>query len=145
MPSETEGQQKAKNRHDFDNMLVESVNEAIAKVLGRKTSPELERYLQAFLGFSYKKIDNIEILFSSLEHAYGLFGSAVPKLVVQKMYEKAKIPFYEVGGTPMIQYVYDLKRDLAIYSLLTTARKVPTSNQSQAPNPEQTQPVPIES
>jgi hypothetical protein len=137
-----EGQQKARNRTDFDNILTESLDEAIATVLGRKTSPELERHLQAFLGISYKKIDNIEVLFSSLERAYGLFGSAVPKLVVKKMYEKAKVAFYEVGGTPMIQYVYDLKRNLASSSLLATG-KVPTSNnQSQVSKLQQTQPVP---
>ena len=118
MPSETDGQQKARNRTDFDKILVESINEAIAIVLGRKNSPELERHLQAFLGFAYEKIDNLEVLFSSLEHAYGLFGSTVPKLVVEKMYAKAKVPFYEVAGTPMIQYVYELKRNLASHNLL---------------------------
>ena len=127
--SEIGAEQKTGNRTDFDKILVESVNEAIAIMLGRKTSPELERHLQAFLGFSYEKIDNIEVLFSSLEHAYGLFGSAVPKLVVQKMYRKANVPFYEVAGTPMIQYVYDLKRNLASYSLLATG-KVPSSSRT---------------
>lgn len=127
MPNETDGEQIATNRTDFDRVLVESVNEAIAIVLGRKTTPELEHHLQAFLGFSYEDTDNIEALFSSLEHAYGLFGSTVPKLVVKKMYAKAKLPFYEVAGTPMIQYVYDLKRVLASYSLLATG-KAPTSN-----------------
>lgn len=116
MPSGTDAQQEARNRTDFDKILVESVNEAIAKVLSRKTSPDLEFYLQTFIDFAHEKIDNIEILFSSLEHTYGLFGSTIPKLVVQKMYEKVQIPFHEVAGTPMIQYVYDLKRNLATCS-----------------------------
>ena len=142
MPGEMDFQQKAGNRTDFDKILVESVNEAISIVLGRKTSPELERHLQAFLGFSYDEIDNVEILFSSLERAYGLFGSAVPKLVVKKMYAKAKVPFYEVAGTPMIQYVYELKRNLAGHNLLAAGKLPTSSNQSQAPKPQQTQPVP---
>jgi hypothetical protein len=142
LPSETDFQQKARNRTDFDKILVESINEAIAIVLGRKTSPELERHLQAFLGFSYDKIDNVEVLFSSLERAYGLFGSAVPKLVVKTMYAKAKVPFYEVAGTPMIQYVYDLKRNLASHNLLDTGKLPASKNPSQAPKPQQTQPVP---
>ena len=142
MPSEMAAQPKVRNRTDFDNILAESLNEAIAIVLGRKTSPELERHLQGFLGISYKNIDNIEILFSSLERAYGLFGSAVPKIVVKKMYEKAMVPFYEVAGTPMIQYVYDLKRNLASHSLLGIG-KAPTNNtQRQGPKPQQAQPVP---
>jgi len=114
LPSEMDDQQKARKRTDFDKILVESVNESIAIVLGGKTSPELERHLQAFLSFSYGKIDNLELLFSSLERTYGLFGSAVPELVVKKMYEKANVPFYEVAGTPLIQYVYDLKLKLGI-------------------------------
>ena len=126
MPEEWQDGYRAGNRTDFDKILVESVNEAIALVLGRKTSPELERHLQAFLGFSYENIDTIELLFTSLERAYGLFGSAVPKLVVKRMYQKAEVPFYEVTGTPMIQYVYDLKRTLASYTLLA-AGKVPKS------------------
>ena len=142
MPSETDGQQKARNRTDFDKILVESINEAIAIVLGRKNSPELERHLQAFLGFAYEKIDNLEVLFSSLEHAYGLFGSTVPKLVVEKMYAKAKVPFYEVAGTPMIQYVYELKRNLASHRLLATGKLPTSNNQSQTPKPQQTQPIP---
>jgi hypothetical protein len=140
-----DGRQKARNRTDFDNILVESVDEAIAEVLGRKISPELEQYLQAFLGFSYRNIDNIEVLFSSLTHTYGLFGSAVPKLVVKKMYEKAKVPFYEVAGTPMIQYVYDLRRNLAVCRLLATRGKVPTSNNQRQAKSQQTLPVPNES
>jgi len=107
---------------DFDKILVESVNEAIALVLGRKTTPQLETHLQAFLGFSYESVDTVEKLFSSLDGAYGLFGSAVPKAIVKKMYQKAEVPFYEVAGTPMIQYVYELKRTLASYSLLASGK-----------------------
>ena len=111
--SESGSQLNASDRTDFDKILAESVNEAIAVVLGRKTTPELDRHLQAFLGISYANIDTIEVLFSSLECAYGLFGSTVPQLVVKKMYGKANVPLYRVEGTPMIQYVYDLKRILA--------------------------------
>ena len=130
MPSEANAPREAKGRTDFDKILVESVNEAIAVVLGRKTTPELERHLQAFLGFSYENIDTIEILFSSLESAYGLFGSMVPKLVVKKMYAKANVPFYEVAGTPMLQYVYDLKRTLASRKLTNGSDLPPSTGQA---------------
>lgn len=34
-------------------------------------------------------------------------------MVVTKMYEKAGVPFYEIGGQPMIRYVEELKARLA--------------------------------
>ena len=90
-------------------------------------------------------LDNVERLFSVLDCSFGLAGSAVLKLIVKKMYQKAKVPFYEVGGTPMIQYVYELKRNLASYSLLSTGKIQRSDNQTQAPRPQQTQPLPAAS
>ena len=139
LSGEGDAQHEAGDRTDFDKILAESVNEAIATVLGRTTTPQLERHLQAFLGFSYVNMDTVENLFSSLEHAYGLFGSIVPKLAVKKMYQKTNLPFYEVAGTPMIQYVYDLKRNLASRRLMKSGRVT----MSVSPTREQRQSLPL--
>ena len=40
-------------------------------------------------------------------------GNDLCKMVVKKMYEKAGVPFYEIGGEPMIRYVEELKTRLA--------------------------------
>jgi hypothetical protein len=40
-------------------------------------------------------------------------GDDLSKMLVKKMYEKAGVPFYEVGGQPMIRYVEELKTKLA--------------------------------
>jgi len=127
---------KTGGRTDFDKILAESVDEAIATVLGREATPELEHYLQAFLGLSYRNIDTIEILFSSLEREFGLYGSTVPKLIVKKMYAKANVPFYHVAGTPLIQYVYDLKRMLVSRRWLT--KNPILGNQKQESEPRET-------
>jgi hypothetical protein len=109
----SEDSQKSPSRRDFDNLLVDSINEAVSIVLGQRITPELNHHLEAYLGLSVQEtLDNIEYLFSLLEASFGLAGSAVPKLIVKKMYQKTKVPFYEVAGTPMIHYVHELKRNL---------------------------------
>ena len=139
MTSGSEEYQKSASRRDFDSLLLESVNEAVSIVLGQRITPELNHHLEAYLGLSVEELlGNVERLFSLLEFSFGLSGSAVPKLIVKKMYQKAKVPFYEVAGTPMIQYVYELKRKLASHSLLATA-KTPSFNMgSQVLQPYQT-------
>ena len=102
-------------RTDFERILVESLDEAITFTLAKGPSPDLERHLRNFLALPYDRMNAVELLFSSLERAYGLLGADVLRLVVRKMYAKADVPFYEVAGTPMFQYVYDLKEKLANY------------------------------
>jgi hypothetical protein len=53
-------------------------------------------------------------LFSTLADSFGLRGRDISRMVVRRMYEKADIPFYEVAGTHMIQYVHELKRTLTM-------------------------------
>lgn len=121
MLAENDNVRKPSNPTDFYKILVESVDEAIAATLGKDVTEETQRHLQAFLGFSYQDRSNIERLFSSFERGQGFLGANVPKLAVKKMYQKAGVPFFEVAGTPAIQYVYDLKRILASTELASNA------------------------
>jgi hypothetical protein len=58
--------------------------------------------------------DNVDFLFSSLKDSFGMQGGDIRYMVVRRMYQKADIPFYEVAGTIMIQYVHELKRIMAM-------------------------------
>lgn len=101
-------------RTDFNQMLLESLNESLSLALGRSTTPELAGHLQAYVGISLKDVpDRIDHLFSSLWGSFGLKGDALCRMVVEKMYRKAGVPLYEIGGQPMIQYIYELKIELA--------------------------------
>jgi hypothetical protein len=103
-----------KSRPDFSQILLESVNEAIAVALGKPVTPELSHHLQAYVGMSADEIPNhIDLLFSSLRDSFGTRGDDLCKTVVKKMYEKAGVHFFEIGGQPMIQYVEELKARLA--------------------------------
>ena len=98
---------------DFNRILLESVNEAVAVALGKPIPPELTQRLQAYIGLSTDEIPNhIDLLFSSLRDSFGTNGDDLCKMVVAKMYQKAGVPFYEVAGHPMIQYVEELKAKL---------------------------------
>ena len=99
---------------DFNQILLESVNEAIAVALGKAITPELTHHLHGYIGISADEIPNhIDVLFSSLRDSFGMRGDDLCKMVVKKMYEKAGVPFYEIGGQPMIRYVEKLKARLA--------------------------------
>ena len=102
-----------KSRTDFSRILLESVNESISIALGRPITPQLNQTLQAYLGLSVDEMeDNVDFLFSSLTDSFGIHGGDIRKMVVKRMYQKAGVPFYEVAGTHMIQYVHELKRKL---------------------------------
>ena len=101
------------SKTDFNQILLESVNEAVAVALGKPTTLELTHHLQAYIGISADEIPNhIDLLFSSLRDSFGTRGDDLCKMVVKKMYEKAGVPFFEIGGQPMIQYVEELKARL---------------------------------
>jgi hypothetical protein len=103
-----------KSRTDFGQILLESVNEAIAVALGKPITPELTHHLQEYIGISADEIPyHIDLLFSSLRDSFGMRGDDLCKMVVRKMYEKAGVPFYEIAGQPMIHYVEELKTRLA--------------------------------
>lgn len=104
-----------KSRIDFTQILLESVNESISIALGRPITPELNHHLQAYIGLSDDEMgDNVDLLFSSLTDSFGIRGGDIRRMVVKRMYQKADIPFYEVAGTHMIQYVHELKRKLSM-------------------------------
>ncbi|MGA3405604.1 MAG: hypothetical protein ABSD49_07735 [Candidatus Bathyarchaeia archaeon] len=104
-----------KSRTNFTQILLESVNESISVALGRPITPELNHHLQAYIGLSVDEMqDNVDLLFSSLRDSFGIHGDDIRKMVVRRMYQKAGIPFYEVAGTHMIQYVHELKRKLTM-------------------------------
>ena len=107
--------QASKSRTDFGQILLESINESISVALGRPIGPELSQTLQSYLGMSVDEMeDNVDVLFSSLRDSFGLQGTDVRRMVVKRMYQKASIPFFEVAGTHMIQYVHELRRMLAM-------------------------------
>lgn len=102
-----------KSRSDFSQLLLESVDEAIAVALDRPITPELTHHLRAYIGISVDEIPNhIDLLFSSLRGSFGMRGDDLCKMVVRKMYEKAGVSFYEIGGQSMIRYVEELKARL---------------------------------
>jgi hypothetical protein len=104
---------RTKTRTDFSQILLESVNEAIAIASGKSVTPELTHHFQAYIGISADEIPNhINLLFSSLRDSFGTTGNDLCKLVVRKMYAKAGVQFFEIAGQPMIQYVEELKARL---------------------------------
>ena len=104
-----------KSRTDFAEILLESVNESISIALGLPITPELNHHLQAYIGLSDDEMeDNVDRLFSTLIDSFGIQGGDIRKMEVKRMYQKAGVPFYDIAGTHMIQYVHELKRKLTL-------------------------------
>jgi hypothetical protein len=105
-----------KSRNDFRQILLESVNESISFALGLPQTPELTHHLQPYIGLSVDKmLDNVDLLFSSLNDGFGTRASDIITMITRKIYQKAGITtFYDITGTDMIQHVYELKRKLEI-------------------------------
>ena len=122
MVSGSEGSQQSLSRADFKQMLLDSVDEAIALVLGLPVTPELFQHLQAYIGLSIDEMPNhVDLLMRSLRDSFGTRGDFLCKLIVKKMYAKAGVPFYEIAGQAMIQYVEELKARLAKTNLAIAA------------------------
>jgi hypothetical protein len=110
----------SKSRIDFGQILLESVNESISIALGLPITPELNHHLQAYIGLSVDEMeDNVDLLFSMLGDSFGMYGGDILRMVVRRMYRKAGVPFYEVAGTLLIQYVHELKRKLTMIEYST--------------------------
>jgi hypothetical protein len=98
----------------FSQVLIDSVNETLASVPNRPVSKELAYRTQAFLAIPDDEMPNqLDSLFTSLRNSFGLEGDEICKRIVKKMYQTTGIPFYEIGGRSMIQYVEELERTKA--------------------------------
>jgi len=105
----------AKTSHaGFSQVLIDSVKETLASIPSRPVSKELTCRAHAFLAIPEDEIPNqLDSLFTSLQNSFGLEGDEICKRIVKKMYQTTGIPFYEIGGRSMIQYIEELKRTKA--------------------------------
>lgn len=109
----TDPTEAKKTTHVFDQILVESVYEVISDALGQRLTEELTHHLQAYIGLSNDEMQNdLASLFRSLRGSFGVQGDTLSKLIVKKMYQKADIPFYEIGTREWTEYVTELKNKL---------------------------------
>jgi len=103
-----------KYRTDFNDLLVESVEESITEVLGFKVTSAFWYHYQAYLGITKEEMPyRLDTLFSSLKDAFGVGGETLGRHIIRKLYAKTDVPLEYVPGHPLSEYVEELKEFLA--------------------------------
>jgi hypothetical protein len=102
------------SRTEFNNLLVDSVNEAITDILGPKVNEALWYHYQAYVGVTRDEIPyQLDTFFNSLKTVFGLGGETLGRVIVKKLYAKANVPLQLVPDRPLSEYVETLKQILA--------------------------------
>jgi len=108
-----------KHRTDFNDLLIESVEETIREVLGFKVNQAFWYHYQAFLGITREEMPyRLDTLFTSLKTAFGVGGETLGRHIVRKLYAKANVPLEDPPDKPLVEYIEQLKRVLAEEDLM---------------------------
>ena len=103
-----------KHRTDFNDLLVDSVDEAISGVLGNRVTAAFWYHYQAFLGITRAEMPyRLDTLFASLKGTFGVGGETLGRVIVKKLYAKANVPLDLKVNRSFTEHVEELKRILA--------------------------------
>jgi hypothetical protein len=103
-----------KRQRDFDDLLVDSVDEAVTEILGADVTPILWRYWTGDLGITRENMPNHLLkLFESIQTIFGAGGETVGEQVIKRLYTKANIPLEYSHVRPLEEYAEKLKQILA--------------------------------
>ncbi len=99
---------------DFNDLLIDSVDEAISEVLGNRVTAAFWYHYQAFLGITRDEMPyRLDTLFASLKGAFGVGGETLGRVIVKKLYAKANVPLDLKIERTFTEHVEELKRILA--------------------------------
>ena len=113
-PEDIQDSNAEKSPIDFNDLLIDSVDEVVTEVLGVKVSAMLWRHYQAFLGITREEIPyQLPKLFESIETIFGTGEETVGTRVIRKLYAKANIPLEYSHSRSPVEYVEELKQILA--------------------------------
>jgi serine/threonine protein phosphatase PrpC len=94
----------------FNELLVQSVDETIAGILGKTVSSAFTNYMHNNFGLEIREIPSRpETLFTALHDSFGLGGDRLGKYIVRKLYQKAGVEFPENDGHSLTEYIQALK------------------------------------
>ena len=103
-----------RGRTDFNDLLIDSVGEAITDVLGARVTPAFWQHVQAYLGITKEEMPyHLDTLFSALKDAFGVGGDTLGRIIIKKLYAKAGVPLEYTPNHPLVEYVEKLKELLA--------------------------------
>ena len=102
---------------DFNDILVESIDETITALLSREVLNALYTHIEKVHSISKDEVpDQLETVYTTLEKTFGVRSSrTISKSVAKTLYAKLDLPFPDLLGNPgqtLIEYVEDAKMKL---------------------------------
>jgi hypothetical protein len=94
-------------RREFNDLLLESIDETITILLSREVVDALYRYLQTTHSISRDQIPSrLDALSSILAKTFGLPSSAtISKVIARRFYSKLALTFSDNPGGSLLEYV----------------------------------------
>lgn len=98
---------------DFNNILLESVDETITALLGTGVLSALHSHLLKFHGTRQDEIPyRLEAFSQALQDTFGLGLRTIEKAISKRLYQKLGLRFIEFPNYRLEDYVADAKRQL---------------------------------
>jgi len=103
--------QSLSGTRDFDEVLVESIEETLSSLFSREVVNALYYYLQKVHSIQKEEIPHrLETLFSTLERTFGHQNSkTIGRAIARTLYTKLGLPFYNNPTRTVIEYIREAK------------------------------------
>jgi hypothetical protein len=103
--------QPAPQSRDFNDILVESIDETITTLLSREVVDALYAHLKTNYSFSKAEVPyRLDTLSSILEKTFGLHGfKTISKAISKKLYTKLALEFSDNPDRTLMEYVEEAK------------------------------------
>jgi hypothetical protein len=98
---------------EFNDALLESIDEAMTALLGKGVLDSLYLHLDRFCAITKDELPNrLEAFFSILEKTLGSSGKTIGKAIAKRFYSKLQLEFDEKANHSLLEYVEEAKRKL---------------------------------
>jgi len=102
-----------KHRRDFNDLLVDAIDETLSEVLGHRVNQVFWYHFQAFLGINRDEMpQHLDTLFTALNTVFGVGGETIGRRIIRKLYAKGKVPLNYTDGRPLLEYIEELEQIL---------------------------------
>lgn len=99
---------------DFNEVLVRSIDETIAALLGSRVAEAFHSHLQRFHDIKPDEIPyRLTTVHQVLSKIFGASWKTVEKAAAKTLYTNLGLPFVEFPNRTLVDYVEDAKRSLA--------------------------------
>jgi hypothetical protein len=102
--------QQAELEREFNDILIDSIDESITALLSREVVDALYAHLQSVHSISKDEIPRrLETLCSTLEKIFGHSYKIICRAITRKFYAKLGLTFFANPGRTLIEYVEEAK------------------------------------